>query len=1553
MSGANKQNRRSQRTTKVVLPSSVRKKSKPFNLDPRTARDADLDRLVLEGRREINFGRGVPDPTPFGVESGMMRERLDGLDDNAKAIWDGITEKNEVDDSRKPVTPASIDGWWHESIEWAGYPYQDGVKDEFGSWNAPPTDPNSPVRPIYEALIAESVRSGLYLGKPRYPFHITSRKTNWSSDKFLYHATPSENLPSIAKRGIIPQPERSDEDSSYGQNLDDAETAALMSNPTTFVTSPAGWMENITRKFNPRKEKLGILEDATMSFLRISPNEKTHELIKKLAKYRDIGLPYLRKGRYANRKEIGVTEKGELVTSNKPGTERWKVSTLGTNSIAFYDEPFNEDNIEVLAQNGKWIPLSKADLSYWQESDSGAMADEEKNRRLERMTDKLTPQTRKESEPKKSWLNETPYGGDEAVLEDIGKEARFQKALAAQGKWSAIHSDHYDWWAFPIDRGSSAYGDFYNVAGEPLKRLRQNQEFLKALTDLILVQTRALGYNLYEKTWMQEPDWSAGQDWGLAYPTRIWKMTRSAQIFGLEEEFESLKNMQKILSENGIRFNHKKYWEAPGTVDEVPPVDEAYERTFSPKTYRETEIPNFSYSDYPSEYDEWLSGTTTDGETEKYDLFENGYELADLLREKASVADLGYPYHNMSPDVREDIADTIDFALSLLPASDGDGLEVDRNETADALEKFVVADELYQDDSDLLNEILLQLRNPESDDDSGMMRRPRRIPKSEERKRDRNKRSEPESGSMAVLNQEQINEIIERYKNGDSVLELANDYRVTQGAVYNQLRKNGVARKPVGGKKKPPNFSSIKQRLKNRMGQIAIWANSSSDPEKVLKSSNPLKTYLLAENAERKFPSDADPYSRAVVQNYEFSLRPNFVRAAIQAGLGLFKAVGHKTFKVQGPITRDFSEKMIGPKMVNDAIGTTYPTLSELGRIFAANAVVRARIKALFGLGDPNDLVNSIATGRPLFEGGERIWTYEGPTNFFQGLADPDIFFEGTARRRPFVLSVMANMPDSVKKGLLWPSYKLPVLPENSPQSEEVTVEEALKYYPNGHDLEDLNFIKVNYLSPEGAVLGQYVEMAIEELRQWAKDNEDWASRWAKAVYETMSKAGLSDEQITEVINRDWLDNIGFSVDGPGDVLANATYLADSITRAKLAPFVHLEGSDTPDLPLHEFFHANLGQGFTRHGEYTAFLGPAHVYDSWYGHTIFALSFNDNFWRNVVEENGGVEELRKAIEKALSEMMSPEYESEERLLAELFPEYARASAESRRIINEMIMDEIRENFTEATGFRTIPGMPRATQLMNIAGFRIPKRLWPWGSNYGGKDRILDIQGKGFQRFLEETLNTPEQDAEYPETGSTGDSGSMGQSELNARVSRLTEATRNISSAGYKTIVYGGAGRTEDSSATAAEILSSLSRLRTGAGDSGDRRTAGIAMMVSAVGKYMNDPENQRLVVVSKGDEIVGASLVVFPKGEEVAELKYAGSASPVKGVGSAMLAEIIKIVADSGRSIIGTSAEDAVNFWKNFGARKADPTGPYQGNMIVDVEEIKKTAQMIRSGERR
>lgn len=50
------------------------------DMNPATAIDADLDRLVLEGIPTVNLGRGVPDPTPFGTEIQKIPETRRALD---------------------------------------------------------------------------------------------------------------------------------------------------------------------------------------------------------------------------------------------------------------------------------------------------------------------------------------------------------------------------------------------------------------------------------------------------------------------------------------------------------------------------------------------------------------------------------------------------------------------------------------------------------------------------------------------------------------------------------------------------------------------------------------------------------------------------------------------------------------------------------------------------------------------------------------------------------------------------------------------------------------------------------------------------------------------------------------------------------------------------------------------------------------------------------------------------------------------------------------------------------------------------------------------------------------------------------------------------------------------------------------------------------------------------------------------------------------------------------------------------------------------------------
>lgn len=63
------------------------------NMNPRTARDADKDRLVLEGIPAVNLGRGVPDPTPFGAARLARRTRKN----RDYAVADGGNRKRRME----------------------------------------------------------------------------------------------------------------------------------------------------------------------------------------------------------------------------------------------------------------------------------------------------------------------------------------------------------------------------------------------------------------------------------------------------------------------------------------------------------------------------------------------------------------------------------------------------------------------------------------------------------------------------------------------------------------------------------------------------------------------------------------------------------------------------------------------------------------------------------------------------------------------------------------------------------------------------------------------------------------------------------------------------------------------------------------------------------------------------------------------------------------------------------------------------------------------------------------------------------------------------------------------------------------------------------------------------------------------------------------------------------------------------------------------------------------------------------------------------------------
>lgn len=176
-------------------------------------------------------------------------------------------------------------------------------------------------------------------------------------------------------------------------------------------------------------------------------------------------------------------------------------------------------------------------------------------------------QSKKKQQQKLKRWNKSPFLGIERVKEDQAKQLKKFKEIKDEGAWRKIHDSHFDWWAFPIDRGSAAYGDGYNVAGQHHRKLKRDQEFISNLKEAMAIYAEALGWDLENSNWLPNIDWDnyQGPD-GNINGARLYKIVRSAQVFGLQNELESLLLMVASLRTNDkfrAQIGRTSFWENP------------------------------------------------------------------------------------------------------------------------------------------------------------------------------------------------------------------------------------------------------------------------------------------------------------------------------------------------------------------------------------------------------------------------------------------------------------------------------------------------------------------------------------------------------------------------------------------------------------------------------------------------------------------------------------------------------------------------------------------------------------------------------------------------------------------------------------------------------------------------------------------------------------------------------------------------------------------------------------------------------------------------------
>jgi hypothetical protein len=120
---------------------------------------------------------------------------------------------------------------------------------------------------------------------------------------------------------------------------------------------------------------------------------------------------------------------------------------------------------------------------------------------------------------------------------------KFRK-YAETKKWQRIHSDHYDWYMFPIEDGSQRK---YNVYADDVTELKNNRKWILGYREGIEFCAKAWGWNAKCKCMIQPPDKDMG--W-TAWDVRLAKIIRSLWLFEETQLLHSMQEFARIVKPN-------------------------------------------------------------------------------------------------------------------------------------------------------------------------------------------------------------------------------------------------------------------------------------------------------------------------------------------------------------------------------------------------------------------------------------------------------------------------------------------------------------------------------------------------------------------------------------------------------------------------------------------------------------------------------------------------------------------------------------------------------------------------------------------------------------------------------------------------------------------------------------------------------------------------------------------------------------------------------------------------------------------------------------------
>ena len=117
-----------------------------------------------------------------------------------------------------------------------------------------------------------------------------------------------------------------------------------------------------------------------------------------------------------------------------------------------------------------------------------------------------------------------------------GQLAKFEE-WASRSDWKRFHrrNEHYDWWAFPVEKSSLGYGEKYAISRQDVAQLKKDPEFMRQYRRGVILTVRAWGWDLEKGAFD-----SNGQQWSGPV-VRLGKISDSLHLLGEKNLHKNLK----------------------------------------------------------------------------------------------------------------------------------------------------------------------------------------------------------------------------------------------------------------------------------------------------------------------------------------------------------------------------------------------------------------------------------------------------------------------------------------------------------------------------------------------------------------------------------------------------------------------------------------------------------------------------------------------------------------------------------------------------------------------------------------------------------------------------------------------------------------------------------------------------------------------------------------------------------------------------------------------------------------------------------------------------